>query len=68
MKQRVSAARIIRGFAKQIQREFIVTAVMAIKICTYGLLLDFLASGCIFCVVRLNGARPPEPTDIPLRA
>lgn len=38
-----------------------------IKICTHWLLLDFLG-GCIFCVVRLNGARPPEPTDIPLRA
>jgi len=42
--------------------------IMTINIYTYWLLLSFFARGCIFCVVRLNGARPPEPTDIPLRA
>lgn len=35
---------------------------------THRAFVDLFVIGIEVAVARLNGARPPEPTDIPLRA
>lgn len=35
---------------------------------THRVFVGLLVIGIEVAVARLNGARPPEPTDIPLRA